>query len=147
MFIAISLNRQSSSSTSTLEFTALSSYARSSVRSLLTRVETEVTLGFTISWASQEKHILSSWGKLGQLIESQGTSLGSLDSLSGTLGEPKGSNLKSLGHVQESNIVGDSADNSNNACVVFSFSFGDGSLIVAEMSGNAGDGDGVAGES
>lgn len=145
--IAISLNRQSSSSTSTLEFTAFSSDSRSSVRSFLTRIKTEVALSFTISGTSQEEDVLSSWGKLGQLIESQSGSLGSLDSLSGSSGESESSDLKSLWDIQESDIIGDCSNDGDDAWVVFGFSLCDGCLIIAEMSSNAWDGDGIAGES
>ena len=117
------------------------------MRSLLTRIKTEVTFCLTISWTSQKKDVLSSWGKLGQLIEGQGTSLSSFDSSSGSLGEAKSGDLKSFWDVQESNIVGDSSDNGNDVRVVFGFSLGDCGLVVAEVSGDAGDGDGVAGES
>ena len=145
--IAISLNRQSSSSTSTLEFTAFSSDSRSSMRSLLTRIKTEVALSFTISWTSQKKNVLSSWGELGQLIESESTSLSSLNSLSSSCGEPESSDLKSFGNIQESDIIGDCSNNGDDTWVVFSFSLGNGGLIIAEMSSNAWDGDGIAGES
>ena len=117
------------------------------MRSYLTRVKTEESFRFSVSRASEKKDILSSWGKLGQLIEGQGTSLSSFDSSSGSLGEAKSGDLKSFWDVQESNIVGDSSDNGNDVRVVFGFSLGDCGLVVAEVSGDAGDGDGVAGES
>lgn len=114
ILIAISLNRQSSSSTSTLEFTAFSSDSGSSMGSLLTGIKTEVALSFTISRTSQKKDVLSSWGELGQLIESEGASLSSFDSLSGSCGEPESSDLKSLGDVQESDIIGDCSNDGDD---------------------------------
>jgi hypothetical protein len=82
--------------------------------SLLTRIKTEVALSFTISRTSQKKDVLSSWGELGQLIESEGASLSSFDSLSGSCGEPESSDLKSLGDVQESDIIGDCSNDGDD---------------------------------
>lgn len=84
------------------------------MRSLLTRIKTEVALSFTISRTSQKKNVLSSWGKLGQLIESQGASLGSLDSLSGSCSEPESGDLKSFGNIQESDIIGDCSNDGDD---------------------------------
>lgn len=137
----------SSSSSSSLEFSSLGSDSGSSMGTLLTRVKTKMTLGFSISGTSQEENTLSGGCKLSQLIESVDGSLGSNNSLSSSFSESQGSDLKSFRDVKESDIVGNCSNNSDDLRVELGLSFGDCSLIVGEMSGDSWDGDGISGKS
>jgi hypothetical protein len=84
------------------------------VGSFLTGTKTEVSFGFSISWASEQQDVFASGGKLCELVESQAASLSSSDSISGSLGEPEGDNSESLGDIEESDIVGDGANNGDD---------------------------------
>lgn len=111
---------------------------------LLAGVETKMTFCFSISGASQKEDALSGGGKLSQLVEGVGVTSSSNNSLSGSSGELKSSNFKSLGNVQEPDIVGDGANNGDDSGVKLGLSFGNGSAILAQMSGDSGDGDGIS---
>ena len=75
--------------------------------SLLARVKTEESFGFSVSGASHQKHILSSGGDLGKLIEGQALTLGAGDSLPGFSSEPESADSKTFGKAEQSIIVGD----------------------------------------
>ena len=96
-----------------------------------------MSLGFSISGASDEQDVLSSWGELGQLIKSQALTLGSEDSLSGFVGESKSTNSKSLWDVQKSGIVSYRSNNGKNSRVELGLSFSNWSLIVRKGAGNS----------
>lgn len=113
------------------------------MRSLLTGVKTEMSLGFSVSGSSEEEDVLAGGGELGQLIEGVAGSLGSGDSAPGGGGELEGDDLKSFGDVEESDVVGDGSDNGDEA-VELAGSFSEGGSVLGEESGDAGDGDGVA---
>lgn len=98
----------------------------------------------SISWASQKKDTFSSGGELGKLIESQGCSFGSSDSVSGSLCEPKGCNFDSLGDIEESSIVGYGSNDGNNSAVVLSFSLSNSCTVVGQVFDDSGDGDGIS---
>jgi hypothetical protein len=87
----------------------------SGVRTPLAGVKTEMSLGFSISWTSDEQNVLSSWGELSQLVKSQTLTLGGKDSLSGFVGESKGTNSESLWDVQESVVVSYRSNNCKNS--------------------------------
>jgi hypothetical protein len=74
-----------------------------------------MSLGFSISGTSDEQNVLSSWGKLSQLIKSQTLTLGGKDSLSGFVGESKSTNSKSFWDVQKSGIVSYRSNNGKNS--------------------------------
>ena len=105
------------------------------MRTLLAGEKSEMSLGFSVSWASQQKDSLSSGSQLGKLIESVASSLSGMDSVSGSLGELKGNNLESFWDVEESDIVGDTANNSDNASVLVIFVLG--ISVVREMLGDS----------
>jgi hypothetical protein len=84
----------------------------------------------SISWASQKKDTLASGGELGKLIEGEGCSLGSSDSVSGSLSESKSRNSDSFGEIEESSIVGDGSNDGNNSAVVLSFSLSNRCTVV-----------------
>lgn len=111
----LSLNSRSSSASGTLELPALGTHAGSSVGALLSRSQTEVPLGLSVSGASQEQHVLAGGGKLGELIEGVGLSSSSHNPLSGGSGELKGGDSESLGDVEEPDVVGDGADDGDDA--------------------------------
>lgn len=114
------------------------------MRALLTGVETEMTLCFSISGASKQQHILSSGCELGKLIEGVDLSSSSNDSLPGSSGELESSNSKSLRNVEESDIIGDGANNGDDSGVKLGLAIGDGSAILTQMPGDSGDGDGIS---
>ena len=141
------LNRNGSSSTSShLEFSADWSHARSSMGSFLARTKTEISFSFSISWASQQQDVFASWRKLRKLIESQAASLSSGNSISGSLGKPEGHDSESLRNIEESDIVGDSADNGDYT-LEFVITLDSGWAIMRKMFNNAWNGDGVTIES
>ena len=70
------------------------------MRSYLTRVKTEESFGFSVSRASEKKDILSSWGNLGQLVESEALTFSSNDSLSGFSCEFKSTYSETLGYSE-----------------------------------------------
>jgi hypothetical protein len=96
-----------------------------------------MTLSFSISGTSEQQHVFAGGGELGQLIEGVGRSLGSMNSCLCSLGEFKSANSESLWNVKQSNVVGDSAYDSNDAVVVFGFSLGYCCFVVIEMFGDA----------
>lgn len=104
---------------------------------LLTGVKSEMPLGFSVSGASQEEDTLAGGGKLSELVESVAGSLGGLDSGSGLLGELEADDLESLGDVEESDIVGDGADDGDDATklVIFVLRV----PVVGEMLGDSGE--------
>ena len=114
---------------------------------ILTGIETEVTLGFSIAGTSEEDDVLASRGLLGQLVEGQALALSSEDSVFGGGGELQGADLDAFGEVKQSHIVGDSADHSHGSPVELSFALRNGSVIFGEVFGDARDGDGEAVES
>jgi hypothetical protein len=140
----LSLNSRSSPSSGTLELPALGAHAGSSVRSLLAGVETEVPLGLSVPGASQQQHALAGGGELGELVEGVGVASSSDDALAGSSGELEGGDVESLGHVEQSDVVGDGADDGHDSGVVLGLALGDGSAILTEMSGNSRDGNGVS---
>ena len=83
--------------------------------SSLTGVKTEMPFSFSVSGTSDEKDVLSSWGKLSQLIESQTLTLGGKDSLSGLVGESKSADSKSLWDVEESSVVSYRSDDGEDS--------------------------------
>ena len=83
----------------------------STVRSLLTRVKTEMSFSFSISGTSQKEDSLSSGGELSQLVEGVAGSLGSSDSVSGSLGEFKSDDSESFRYIEKSGIIGDGSNN------------------------------------
>ena len=103
------------------------------MRAFLSRAETEMAFGFSVSGASEEKDSLSSGCELGELIKSEGGSLGLLDSGFGVGGELESADPESLGDVEESDIVGDGADDGHDFGIVFSLSSGDGSFVFSEV--------------
>lgn len=103
-----------------------------------------MTLCFSISGTSEEEDSLASRGQLGQLVKGVDGSFCGEDSAPCSVGEPESSNSEALGDVEESGIVGDSADDSDDSGVVFGFSFGDGSAVLGEVLGDSGDGDGIS---
>lgn len=107
------------------------------MRALLTGVKSEMSLGFSVSGASQQKNSLSGRCQLGKLVESVASSLSGMDSGSGSLGELKGNNLESFWDVEESDIVGDASDNSDNAAKLVIFILG--ISVVREMLADSGE--------
>lgn len=112
--------------------------------SLLTWVQTEMPFSFSVSGASQEEHVLSGWCQLGELIEGECLTFGSMDSGSGLLSEPQGNNSQSLGDVEESGVVGDGANNCDNSAVEFSFSGSRSIMIGCQVLDDSGDGERVS---
>lgn len=108
--------------------------------SLLTGVESEMSLGFSVSGASQQEDSLSGGGQLGKLVESVAGSLGGLDSVPGGLGELEGNDLESFWDVEEPDVVGDASDNSDDACELVVLVLG--VSVVREMLGNSREGEG-----
>ena len=85
------------------------------MRALLSRVKTEMSFCLSIPGTSQQEHILSIRGQLGQLVESVACSLGASNSVFGCLGELQSNNSKSFGDVEKSGIVGNCSDDGDNA--------------------------------
>ena len=102
-------------------------------------------LGLSISGASQEEDALAGGGQLGKLVEGVAGALGGLDSVPCGLGELKGDDLESLGNIEEPDVVGDGANNCDNASELVIF--GLGVPVVGEVLGDSGDGEGVSIES
>jgi predicted transcriptional regulator len=96
-----------------------------------------MSLGFSISGASDEQDVLSSWGELSQLIKSEALTLGGKDSLPGFVGESKSTNSKSLLDVQKSGIVSYRSNNGKNSGVELGLSLRNWSLIVRKGAGNS----------
>lgn len=107
------------------------------MRTFLAGVKSEMPLGFSVSGASQQKDSLSGGSQLGKLVEGVACSLSGLNSVSGSLGELKGDNLESFWDVEESDIVSDTAYNSDNASVLVIFVLR--VSVVREMLGNSGE--------
>lgn len=103
-----------------------------------------MTLGFSISWASEEEHVLSGGGKLSELVESEGLTSSLNNSSASSGSELEGDDSKSLGDVKESDIVGDGSNNGDDSGVELGLSFGDDSAIFGEVLGDSGDGDGIS---
>jgi hypothetical protein len=95
-----------------------------------------MSLGLSVSGSSQKQHVFSGGGQLGKLIESQAGSLSGDNSISGGLGEAQGGDSESFWKVEESDVVGDGADDGDDA-VKFVSAFGQGDSVLAEESGNA----------
>ena len=116
---------------------------RSSMRAFLTRTKTEIPFSLSISWASKQENVFACGGKLCKLVESQAAALSRSDSISGSLGKPKGDNSQALRNVEESYVVGDCAHNSNNT-LKFVITLGSRSAVMRKMFHNAWNRDGVA---
>lgn len=114
------------------------------MRALLAGVEPEVPFGLAVAGASQQQHALAGGGELGELVEGVGLSAGGHDALAGSSGELERGDSESLGDVEEPDVVGDGADDGNDARVVLGLSLCDGGAVLAEMPGDAGDGERVA---
>lgn len=112
--------------------------------SLLAGAEAEVPLGLAISWAAQQKDSLAGWGQLGELVEGQGLASSSNDSVAGSLGKLEGCDSESLRDVEQTGVVGDRSDHSNNAGVVLGLSLCNSCVVLGEVPGDSRDGDGVA---
>lgn len=69
------------------------------------------------------------------------------NSISCSLGKPKSADSESFGKVQQSDVVGDSADDSYNSRIEFSFSLRNSSAIAGEMLDDSGKRKGVTIES
>lgn len=80
------------------------------MRSLLSGIKTEETVGFSVARTSQEKDSLSSGSKLGKLVPSVAGSLVGSDSSSGLSSEFEGNDSESFGDVEETDVVGDATD-------------------------------------
>lgn len=119
----------------------------SSVWASLTWIKTEMSLGFSISWTSDEEDVLSSWGNLSQLIESQTLTFGSRDSFSGFVGESKSTNSESLWNVQKSGVVSYRSNNCKNSWVELGLSFSNWGLILTQSFGDSWDWEWVSVES
>lgn len=117
------------------------------MRTLLTGVQTEMPLGLSVPRTPQQKHVLAGGGKLGQLVEGVDLAASCNNPLTGSSGELKGGDSESLGDVEESDIVGDCADDGDDPGVVLGLLVGDGSAVLPEVPDDPGDGDGVAVES
>ncbi len=91
------------------------------MRVLLTRIETEMSFSFSISGTSEEKYILSSGCELGQLVEGQNFSFSLGNSSSGGIGELKSTDSESLRKIQQSVIISDGSNNSNNPVKLVGF--------------------------
>jgi len=117
------------------------------VGALLTRSKTEMPLSLSIPGTSQQEHVLSSGSELGKLVEGVGLTASGNNALASSSGEPKSSDSQSLGDVEEPDIIGDGANNGDNAGVVFSLSLRNSSAVLSEVLGDSGDGDGVSVES
>jgi len=89
------------------------------VAALLTWGQTEVALSLAIARASQQNDVLASGSPLSQLVESQSLTLAGEDAFAGLLGEAKGGDTEVRRDVEESCIVGDSADNGNYPAFLF----------------------------
>lgn len=70
-----------------------------------------------------------------------------MDSGFGSLSELERANSESLRDVEESDIVGDGADDGDDFGIVFSLSCGDGWVVFSEVFDDAWDRDGVSVES
>jgi hypothetical protein len=103
-----------------------------------------MTLCFSISGTSKEENVLSGGSQLGKLVEGVGMASSLNNSLAGSSGELKSSNLESLGNIEESDIVGDSANNGDDSGGKLGLSFGDDSAILTKVPCDSGDGDGVS---
>ena len=114
--------------------------------SLLTGVQTEISVGFSVSGTSQQEDTLAGRSQLSKLVESVGSSLGCMDSVLGSLGESKSTDSESFRHLEESGVVGDRADDSNDSAVELGFALSDLSFAVGEVLDDPGDGDREAGE-
>lgn len=74
-----------------------------------------MSFGFSVSWASQEQHVSAGGGNLGQLVESQALSIGLVNSSSGGVGEFQGAHSETLRKLDESVVIGDGTNNSDNS--------------------------------
>lgn len=102
---------------------------------LLTGVKTEESFGLSVPGTSQKEHVLAGGGKLSELIKSKTLSLSSDDSVSGCGGELEGYNSESFWDIEESGVVGDCSDDSNNAFELVIFELG--IAVVTECFGDA----------
>lgn len=101
-------------------------------------------LGLAISWAAEQQDSLACWGQLGELVEGECLASSSNDSVAGSLGELEGCDSESLRDVEQADVIGDRSDHSNDAGVVLSFSLCDSCVVLGEVPGDSGNGDGVA---
>ena len=131
----------SSPASGAFELPAFGSDPRSSVRALLTGVQTEVPLSLTISRTSEEKDVFAIGGLLSELIESQAGSLSGVNALLGGVGELEGAHLESFWDVEESDVVGDGADDCDGAPVELGLALGSFSAVVGEVLDDTGDGE------
>lgn len=116
------------------------------MRALLAGVETEVSVSFSVSGASEEEDSLAVGSQLGELVEGVGGSLGLVDSVFGSLGEFEGADSESFGDVDESGVVGDVADDGDDSVVELGFALRDLGVVGGEVLDNPGDGDREAGQ-
>ena len=81
----------------------------------MSRSGAEETLGLSIARTSQQQDSLASRSQLGKLVPSVTGSLRFLNSGSCSRGELESTNSKSFWKIEESDIVGDGTNDSNNA--------------------------------
>ena len=108
------------------------------MRILLTRIKTEMSFSFSVSGTSEEKYILSGGCNLGELVESESLSFRLGDSGSGSVGELESTNSETFRKIQQSIIIGDGSNNSNNSLISAIFIIF-GSLILTKNSTNSGE--------
>ena len=104
--------------------------------SLLAWIGTEESFGFSVSRTSKKENSLAGRSELSQLVKSKAGSLGCGNSFSGTCGEFKGCDFQSLRDIEESDIIGDGSNHSDNSTEFF-ITLCTGIFVFGEMFGNA----------
>lgn len=111
----------SSATASTLEFTALGSDIWACVRMWHTWSLTEVLVGHTCgTFALQQHCTLAGWRANGQLIEGQHFTALLEDAATSLFGHMQSAQFDAFRDTQLANVIGDCANNDNNAVLVFS---------------------------
>jgi len=77
-----------------------------------------------VLWSSEEQSVGASWGSKGELVEGEGLTTGGDDAGTGSSSEAEGCN-SDLWNLQQTVVVGDSADNYDGLSINFS-------LLVAD---------------
>ena len=111
---------------------------------LLARVKPEEPFGFPVSGASHQKHVLAGGSNLSQLIKGQTLSLCFGYPGPGLGGELEGANSDSLRNGEEPVVVGDGANNGDDAAIELGLALGGGAGIAGENADDPGDGERVS---
>lgn len=116
------------------------------MRTLLARAKTEMTLGLAVSGTSKQENAFPCRGQLSELVKSKSGALCLMNAVLSSLGEFEGADLESLRQFKETGVVGDGANDGDDAGE-FVVTLVGWVGVILEMFGDARNRDGVAIES